>query len=160
MVFIKGNVGYWTGKKRGSPSLEWRKKLSKSLKGRKKTLEHRLNISKKRCGEDNPAWTGGRYKVSSGHVIVFQPEHPFCNSNNKVYEHRLVMEKKLGRYLTKDESIHHIDGNPGNNNINNLFLTDRGGNIKAHHSFSKLLKSLLDDKIIVFNKERGIYERK
>lgn len=33
---------------------------------------------------------------------------------------RYVMEKHLGRYLNVDEQIDHIDGNPLNNNIDNL----------------------------------------
>lgn len=50
------------------------------------------------------------------------PEHPNCNSRGCVYEHRLVMEKQIGRYLTKDEVVHHIDFNTQNNDISNLML--------------------------------------
>jgi len=43
--------------------------------------------------------------------------------NNKwISEHRLAMEKHLGRELKKSEIVHHIDLNPSNNNINNLVL--------------------------------------
>lgn len=45
-----------------------------------------------------------------------------------IYKHHVEMIKKLGRPLVKGEVIHHIDGNPGNNNINNLQVT----NTKAH----------------------------
>jgi hypothetical protein len=45
-----------------------------------------------------------------------------------VYEHRVVIERQLGRKLSKDEHIHHIDGNPKNNSIKNLQLT----NVKSH----------------------------
>ncbi|MDZ4228358.1 MAG: HNH endonuclease [Candidatus Levybacteria bacterium] len=65
----------------------------------------------------------------------------------------------LGRYLNKNEIIHHIDGNPENNKISNLFLTTRGGNTTAHHSMNKLLFTLLKDKIIKFNRKLGVYER-
>jgi len=34
--------------------------------------------------------------------------------------HRVVMEKYLGRELTKDEVVHHIDHNKQNNHISNL----------------------------------------
>jgi hypothetical protein len=43
-------------------------------------------------------------------------------------EHRIVMEKALGRKLNTKEFVHHIDGNKANNNINNLKVM----NIKDH----------------------------
>jgi len=38
------------------------------------------------------------------------------------FEHQIVMEKHLGRRLTKNERIHHIDNNKLNNKISNLLL--------------------------------------
>ena len=69
-----------------------------------------------------------------------------------------LYEIKIGRYLTKNEVVHHIDGNPENNKISNLFLTTRGGNTKAHNSLTKLIRDLLDKKIIKLNKQIGKYE--
>lgn len=37
-------------------------------------------------------------------------------------EHRFIVEKHLGRKLTSDEIVHHIDGNPQNNIISNLIV--------------------------------------
>lgn len=38
---------------------------------------------------------------------------------------RYIVEQYIGRPLTADEDIHHIDGNPENNEISNLQIVDR-----------------------------------
>lgn len=50
--------------------------------------------------------------------------HPrVANSrNNYVLEHILIMEKRLGRYLFKDERVHHKNGVKGDNALENLEL--------------------------------------
>lgn len=78
--------------------------------------------------EANPAWRGGRKIRKDGYVLIIAPEghpYPISGGENKtgyVLEHRLVMEQHLGRYLDPQEVIHHIDGNPSNNSIDNLQL--------------------------------------
>lgn len=50
------------------------------------------------------------------------------------HQHRIVMENKIGRKLTKDEIVHHIDHNKHNNNISNLQLVTRSEHAKIHFS--------------------------
>jgi len=48
--------------------------------------------------------------------------------------HRIVMEKHLGRILTKEEIVHHIDGDKSNNEIDNLMLfPTKKAHTKFHH---------------------------
>ena len=74
-------------------------------------------------GAEHPGWKGGEYTDSRGYVRVTAPEHPHCSKHTKkVYKHRLVMEKMIGRYLLPDEVVHHKDNDPQNNAPSNLEL--------------------------------------
>ena len=63
----------------------------------------------------NGRWNGGKTLHGKGYVVA-------RDRGKAVLEHRLVMEGVLGRPLTKYETVHHIDGNRENNNIDNLQL--------------------------------------
>jgi hypothetical protein len=101
------------GKKRPPRSREWLKNQSAAHKG----------IC---AGEKNHFWKGGR-KTDRGYTLIHVPKHPFANKQGYVYEHRLVMEKHLGRYLRPEEVPHHINGNRSDNRIENLQLFDGNG---------------------------------
>ena len=47
-------------------------------------------------------------------------------------EHRVIMERLIGRKLSREEEIHHVDGNSLNNNIENLLLIKRSEHAKLH----------------------------
>ena len=70
----------------------------------------------------NPNWKGGRTIDPRGYVLIKMPEHPAADIRGYVYEHRLVMERELGRYLTPGERVRHSDLDPGNNDPSNLVL--------------------------------------
>jgi hypothetical protein len=74
-----------------------------------------------RSGEDHPEWKGGRILIS-GYWYIYAPDHPYSTKQNRVAEHRLVVEKKIGRYLLPGEVVHHIDGDSQNNVPENLVL--------------------------------------
>lgn len=48
--------------------------------------------------------------------------YSMVDSSGYIMEHRYNMAKSLGRPLTPDEQVHHIDGNKKNNDISNLQL--------------------------------------
>ncbi len=77
-------------------------------------------------------WKGERHLSTGGYIVVYAFNHPRkYKSNNCVLEHRLVMEKHLGRYLERWEVVHHINGIRTDNRIENLELLPRG----EHNTF-------------------------
>lgn len=91
----------------------------------------------RRKGKNNPNWKGGRQKTTNGYIIIYSPNHPSCNSRGYVSEHRLVMEKHLGKYLSGLNEIHHINGIKDDNRIGNLKLFSTHG---EHQRFHEKLK--------------------
>lgn len=75
--------------------------------------------------ENNPWWNGGRVIDKDGYVLVKANDHPNCDRHGYVREHRLVMERTLGRLLTADEVVHHKDGDKQNNDPDNLEVYPR-----------------------------------
>jgi len=85
---------------------------------------------------------GGKHIDSHGYYLVVQYDHPNRNSQNCVFEHRLVMEKFLGRYLEPEEVVHHINGDITDNRIENLMLfSDRGEHSKFHGKLGELISA-------------------
>ena len=52
--------------------------------------------------------------------------------NKRLLQHRVVMEEFLGRELTTDEHVHHIDGDKLNNSIENLEVLLKSDHHKHH----------------------------
>jgi hypothetical protein len=90
-------------------------------------------IGESQKGINNPSYKNGKHFDANGYVVLFKPEHPFCGVRKSILEHRFIMECKIGRYLKKEEIVHHIDGNKSNNDINNLMLfKNQSEHIKYH----------------------------
>lgn len=64
------------------------------------------------------------YEVTDGHgyIRVMMRDHPMANHKGYIPKHRLVMAEHLGRMLTRDESVHHRNGDKTDNRIENLEL--------------------------------------
>jgi hypothetical protein len=59
--------------------------------------------------------------------------HRYIRVNRKPRAlHRVIAEKKLGRPLSRDEIVHHIDGNPLNNDPDNLEVVTRQQHFYMH----------------------------
>lgn len=95
---------------------------SKKSMGTRKTCS-RSCWNKYNTGKNNARWKNG-YTRDDGYRVV--------RANGEcVLEHRHFMEEHLGRKLKKGEVVHHKDGNPSNNMIENLVLFE---NNSVHNS--------------------------
>ena len=111
--------------------------ISKALKGKippnkgiPHTQETRDKISKAKMGKIRVP----KRKTFNGYILIYKPNHPFCDSQRYVYEHRLIMEKHLERYLRPEETIHHLNGIRDDNRIENLKLfPNHSKHLKFHH---------------------------
>lgn len=83
-------------------------------------------------GPNHPRWKGGVTYDGEGYRLIKSPSHPNKNSRGYVYHHRLVMEEYLGRYLTKDEEINHLNKDVKDNRIENLEILSKSAHATKH----------------------------
>lgn len=94
----------------------------------------------KRCqldhmsGENNPRWRGGRIERSDGRATIYAPGHPnaVLRGGTYLYEYRLIASQMLGRPLTRNEMVHHKNGNHKDNRPENLEVMTRSQHQKLH----------------------------
>jgi hypothetical protein len=66
--------------------------------------------------------TGKRNRHTLGHILVHCPDHPGAQRHGYVPEHRLIMERSLGRYLLPGDKVRHRNGDKTDNRVENLEL--------------------------------------
>lgn len=121
----------------------------------------RFHFFPRLSGPKHYNWKGG-IKVSKGYVTVLDRTNPLVNPKYPYSrQHRDVMESYLGRRLTKDEIVHHIDENPLNNDLSNLEVMTRAEHAKHHHEgnhrrdYSKCSCFICNSKNTTLSKDKG-----
>ena len=82
----------------------------------------------------------------------------YCYGSPK--NHRRIIETSLGRKLSKNEGVHHIDGNKLNNDLSNLVVLNWDIHQKAHGSLEKCAFELVKKGFIEFDSETKTYKLK
>lgn len=117
----------WKGK---HLSEESKKKLSIAHTGKKLSEEHKQKLSEVRMGVTRN--TPKRLTNKQGYILLWKPKHPMSNAVGYLLEHRFVMSEKLGRYIERDEIVHHLNSVKTDNRPENISLTDRSKHSRDH----------------------------
>ena len=102
-------------------------------KGYTMPQETRDKISKAKTGKTcKKRIEEGNIKYIDGYVFVYDPSNPSSNKDGYIREHRKIMESKIGRQLTQNEVVHHINGIKTDNRIENLELLTISEHSRKH----------------------------
>ena len=71
--------------------------------------------------EKHHNWKNGERKHGK-YMLILRKHHPYGDRWGYVFRHRYRIQLMLGRYLTEKEVVHHIDGNPKNDDESNLIF--------------------------------------
>jgi len=105
----------------------------------------KIRKSKNYIGENHPSWKGGKYKTTEGYIAIYLPKYPHCIKKNYAYEHRIIVERYINRYLKSKEQVHHLGERDDNRPHMLMAFVDR----KAHRRFERNLTIKLTD--IIFD---------
>lgn len=89
-----------------------------------------------------------------GYVKVWAPEHPNASSG-WVLEHRLLMEKQIGRLLTSEEEVDHINSDRADNRIENLQVLSRGAHRRKTGADARQRRMTMRERLAEYERRFG-----
>jgi hypothetical protein len=107
-------------------------------------------------GKESNKWKGGLITKSDGYRLIWVSENdPFSSMRDVrgyTYEHRYVIARKIGRPLSPEELVHHLNGVKGDNRPENLELVNQ----TEHRLITILEKRIreLEAQVTYFKRER------
>ena len=92
------------------------------------------------CNFDGMNGYGHTKPRSDGYISCYVPRHPYCHKDKYAMLHTVIMERSIGRYLYRDEVVHHVNGVRDDNRIENLQL------MKTHDHQSMHMKKRYEER--------------
>ncbi len=115
----------------------WKPRLNKDKFCSRQCAGTYLHKGKK--GVLSPVWKGGIRRRPEGYQRMHSRGYiEIWMSGHWKLEHRLVMEKHLGRPLKNSEHIHHINEITYDNRLENLMVVSQGEHNKIHKTIQSL----------------------
>ncbi len=72
--------------------------------------------------------------------------------------YRDILKSVMGRPLTKEEHVHHVNLDHYDDALDNLWVCSASNHKHAHASYRNLQKALISYGVVVFDRETGEYE--
>lgn len=104
-----------------------------------------------------PHTVTGRKAGGSGYVKLYVPDHPQADDRGYVFEHRVVMERTLGRILEPGELVHHKNHIKDDNRPENLQVLTPSAH--ARHHLTRYSREDCLHAIREFHETRGFVPR-
>ena len=125
--------------------------IQQTLTEEQRTAERVLRLSRSKMQSRNPMYgkTLEKHPNWKGACSDDKEHFTIKTSEGRVFLHRKVMADALGipvKDLPRIFQVHHIDGNPANNSLDNLALVTSAGHRSLHRKYQELPRSPLWEK--------------
>lgn len=92
--------------------------------------------------DNHPSWRGGKITTLQGYTRLKIPSHRRANHHGYVLEHIVIWENFYNKNVTRDFSIHHLNGIKNDNRIENLCLLKKNEHHRLAEPYKKRIKEL------------------
>jgi len=135
---------------KGPKSLEHAKAISAALSGKKKSPQHLSNLRRSLMAKGQWKQIGETY-IHKGYRCIKTREGN--GNNNFILEHRVIMEKFLGRPLKRTEIVHHKNGTRDDNRLENLEILTNIFHAHIHKPSEDTKKKMSDKRKAYWNRK-------
>ena len=145
----------------GSPNRGWFKSGDPKLKVKSKSHRAAIAEGQRRSWRNPTRKNGGERPIGTRYI---DRKHGYVRikvadrGGRWAIEHVVVMEKRIGRKLTRGEIVHHIDGNRANNADENLFLCrSHAHHMAVERQLKETFRAMLKSGAVTFSQALGVY---